>query len=306
MTITQLHLPDSPDHVTRVHGLLEAATQSDGVAPFSEQFLLGLADTRLGHQHLLVHDGGTLVGVLAQDRDQAELVVHPAYRRHGWATMLQRAASMGLSSLSVWAHGNLPAAQGLASHAGAKKTRELLVMATAEQTPATPVPEGCEVISLAQARAELGERADHELLRVNNEAFDWHPEQGGWDMARWERAQESDWFRPEDVLLLVERTGVAEPTIMGFHWTKWLIPHSDHDAPAEGEVYVVGLGHAARGKRLGLPLISAGVEHLWGKGAELVKLYVESDNSAAVRAYERLGFRVVETHAVYTFPAAKE
>ncbi|MDU0479893.1 mycothiol synthase [Staphylococcus chromogenes] len=303
--IIQLHLSDSPAHLEAVQQLLHEVAKTDGVEPFSEQFLLGLSDPRLGHHHFLACAEDAVVGVLALAKDQAELAVAPAYRRRAVATKLIEAAADGVESLGVWAHGNLPPARTLASKLGGKMTRELLVMATGERREAVAAPEGIAVFSLTEARDRWGEVADEQLLKVNNEAFSWHPEQGGWDMARWRRAQEAEWFSPDDVLLMGQQSGVGELNVLGFHWVKWPRLLNGEPAGRSGEVYVVGLADAARGKGLGAPLISAGIQRLWDLGAEQVELYVEADNNPAVSAYEALGFAVVESHAVYTLPGIK-
>ena len=101
---------------------------------------------------------------------------------------------------------------------------------------------------------------------------------------------DTEWFNPDDVLMLWQ-----DATLVGFHWLK---RHSDQRA----EVYVVGLADAARGKGLGTPLLTAGIAHMVG-GDPMVEtiLYVEQDNKAAVKAYENLGFEVIERHVVYPY-----
>ncbi|GMA87565.1 hypothetical protein GCM10025868_28150 [Angustibacter aerolatus] len=55
-------------------------------------------------------------------------------------------------------------------------------------------------------------------------------------------------------------------------------------------MYVVAVApeHQARG--LGRALVVAGLRHLADRGLGEVTLYVDGDNVAAVRTYERLGF----------------
>ncbi len=66
---------------------------------------------------------------------------------------------------------------------------------------------------------------------------------------------------------------------------------------------MVGVDPAAQGRGLGRLLTTVGLEYLARKLADAadpeVMLYVESDNSAAVRTYEHLGFVVHNTDTAY-------
>jgi mycothiol synthase len=53
---------------------------------------------------------------------------------------------------------------------------------------------------------------------------------------------------------------------------------------------VLGVDPSARGMRLGAALTLAGLHHLRESGQSRVILYVEADNSAAVKLYGSLGF----------------
>jgi mycothiol synthase len=83
--------------------------------------------------------------------------------------------------------------------------------------------------------------------------------------------------------------------LVGFHWTKV-------HGPDLGEVYVVGVDPEAQGRGIGATLTLVGLHHLAdriGAAAE-VTLYVEADNSAAVKTYERLDFSVFAADVAYT------
>ena len=70
----------------------------------------------------------------------------------------------------------------------------------------------------------------------------------------------------------------------GDSWTK--VEHG-----TSGEVYVVGVDPAEQGQGLGGPVTALGLAHLARLGLAEVHLYVDGDNIAARRTYERLGFR---------------
>lgn len=276
-----------------VEPLITAATAHDGVAPLSEAFERGLVDDRVNHTHYLSQPEPNAptaaIAAVAPD-GSVELVVDPAARRAGLGRALVDFVRERHPEASFWAHGDLPAARALAGSLGMEKTRELLVMGVELDGVGTgaELPEGYEVLGYAEAAGRWGpEVVDKQWLEVNNDAFSWHPEQGGWDQQQLDRAREAEWFREEGVRLMY-----AGEELAGFHWTK---QHPD----GTGEVYVVGLGSGYRGEGLGVPLLKAGLDHLAEEGSAQVILYVEADNEAAVKLYRRMGFVTRESHAVY-------
>jgi mycothiol synthase len=151
------------------------------------------------------------------------------------------------------------------------------------------VPDGVRI------RTYAGAADDAELLRVNNAAFATHPEQGGWTAADLDERRSESWFDPEGLFLAFdEQTDV----LRGFHWTK---VHSDQTGL--GEVYVVGVDPAAQGSGLGGLLTAVGVAHLarrlGGTAEPTVMLYLESDNTAALKTYQRLGFTQFSLDTAY-------
>lgn len=235
----------------------------------------------------------------------AELAVHPDHRRRGIGTELVRAILDRESGAAVWAHGDLPAAAALAGGLDLDRTRELLKMrrraADGPRLPEAAPTEGIETGTLADAASEGGSRwqgldARAEFLRVNNAAFHWHPEQGGWSRAQLDERLAVDWVDPRAVFLAVDTTG-TEPRLAGFHWTKTV---AEPGEPVEGEVYVVAVDPDDQGRGLGGLLTAIGVAHLEGPvGADSVVLYVEGDNHPAVRTYEKLGFEVEHRDVTY-------
>jgi mycothiol synthase len=244
-----------------------------------------------------VADGGSVVGYLnlTPGRDGAdamgELVVEPQARRRGIATALLTAATADTDgAVRFWAHGTLPAARATADSLGMAPVRELLQMRrTLREVPDVVVPEGVTI------RTYQGPSDDAELLRVNNAAFSWHPEQGGLEQADLAERRTESWFDPDGLFLAVDDdTGV----LLGFHWTKVHVKH-----PGLGEVYIVGVDPAAQGRGLGQVLTVVGLEHLARRLVSHeqpeVILYVEADNVAAVRTYSRLGFAVSSVDTAY-------
>ncbi|MDV8002402.1 mycothiol synthase [Rhodococcus sp. IEGM 1408] len=297
---------------SQVEAVAAAAEVADGVAPLGEQPLRalrtpGARDVR----HLSVRsDTGEIVGyaqIAGRGAEAtAELVVDPAQRRRGVGSALVRAVFEREPGAALWAHGDLPAARALAEAEGKTRTRELLMMrrraVSGPPLPGAQPAEGIETGTLAEADSESGHRwpgmdARAELLRVNNAAFSWHPEQGGWTRAQLDERLAVGWVDTGAIFLAVDTTG-SSPRLAGFHWTKTV---GEPGRPPEGEVYVVAVDPADQGRGLGGLLTSLGVAHLEGPtGVESVVLYVEGDNTAAIRTYDRLGFAVEHRDVTYT------
>lgn len=285
----------SADDQRLVRELIDAATAVDGVAPVGDQVLRELSQDRT--RHLLAVEGGGIVGYLnlapadEQTSAMAELVVHPSVRRRGLGSaMARQGLSEGGADARIWAHGNIDAARATAAALNLVTVRELLQMRRPlADLPATAVPDGVRMTTYS------GPDDDAELLRVNNSAFAWHPEQGGWTGADIDERRGESWFDPDGIFLAFDE---KTDKLLGFHWTKV------HGADL-GEVYVVGVDPAAQGRGLGAALTLVGLHHLASalsaSSQATVMLYVEADNSAAVKTYERLGFAVRSVDAAYAF-----
>jgi len=223
--------------------------------------------------------------------------VHPEHRRAGLGTRIVQAlidragqSEVAAGRLRLWAHGEHPGAVALATALGFTQARVLWQMRRSLLAPlAEPhMPEGVRLRPFVVGADEP------EFLRVNNAAFDWHPEQGGWDLDQVKLREAEPWFDPQGFLLAVD----ADDRLLGFHWTK---VHGDgaHSHEPIGEVYVLGVDPSARGMHLGAALTLAGLRHLRDRGLRQVMLYVEADNDAAVRVYRDLGFTRWDTDVSY-------
>ena len=302
--------PLSPELAAKVLELAAAATRADGVAPLSEDVLLQVrhgsgpqardlvlttADgTLAGYAHLEAPDTPDTADAAAQDGDASgELLVHPDFRRRGYGTALSAALTAGGTGVRLWAHGELPGAVGLAKAAGFTRFRALWQM----RMPLAEVPAGDPVLPAGVTLRTFRPGSDEEAwLAVNRRAFSHHPEQGLWTLNDLELREAESWFDPAG-FFLAERDG----QLAGFHWTKVHAEGGDGGAPI-GEVYVVGVDPGQQGGGVGRALTLAGLAHLRDRGLADVMLYVDEDNTAAVRMYQALGFRRWSTDAMYRHP----
>ncbi|HEY9368111.1 mycothiol synthase [Streptomyces sp.] len=283
----------APEEIEQVLELLAEADRVDGMHAVSEQGRLYLRHGRReGIRHFLLTVGLELRGYAQlEDTDPveapaAELVVHPAHRGRGHGRALGSAllAASG-KRLRVWAHGGKAAARHLAQVLGLTLFRELRQMRrplSPLDIPEPVLPEGVTV------RAFVPGQDDAAWLAVNAAAFAHHPEQGSLTQRDLDDRMAEPWFDPKG-FFLAEKDG----RLVGFHWTK---VHAEEQL---GEVYVVGILPDAQGGGLGKALTAIGLRHLAAQGMPTAMLYVDADNTAAVRVYERLGFATHEVDLMY-------
>jgi mycothiol synthase len=288
--------------VSEILSLAAAAASADGVGPLSEDVLLQVrhGSTAPARDLVLTAGSGHAVGYAhldtpdeaGQDGDiTAELVIHPAHRRQGYGSFLLAGvlAAADRHGVRTWAHGDLPGSAALAGKFGLTRIRALfqLRMPLAKAPETEPAfPEGVHVRSFVPGQDEAA------WLGVNSRAFAHHPEQGSWTADDLRLREEEPWFDPNG-FFLAERDG----RIVGFHWTK--VHQPDDGAPPIGEVYVVGVDPGQQGGGLGKALTQRGLVHLRRLGLAEVMLYVDEDNTAAVKMYTALGFELWSTDVMY-------
>ena len=256
----------------------------DGTDPLDEAAAMALAHRGADAGHLWVLGGDGFA--LLRD-DTLDLAVRPEARGRGVGTALARAA-LGVAGPGVhaWSHVGHPAAAALAAELGLVADRELWVMERAAGPVDVPTLDGVTIRGYREADAD-------EVLRVIAAAFAHHPEQGSMDAANLAARMAEPWFDPAG--LLVADAGPPDHRLLAFHWTK------QHSGDL-GEVYVVAVDPAAQGRGLGRAVTAAGLAHLAGLGVHRIILYVESDNTAAVTTYSRLGFEHTQSHVQYSRP----
>jgi mycothiol synthase len=286
--------------IAAVSELLEVAGEVDGHPPLDEHQWLdlvnggrhdfaGLVAWEPGHERPVGYAQVTRETSGAHERTWAlECVVDPRHRRPDLGiarTLLDAAvglvAEAGGGHVHMWVPKPTGASDDLAASIGLRRGRELLQLRL-------PLP--LDEQATIAVRPFVPGLDDAAWLEVNNRAFEWHPEQGNWDLETLRMRQEQSWFDAGG-FLLHERDG----KLAGFCWTK---VHPDHDPPL-GEIYVVAVDPGFQGMGLGRSLVVAGLDHLAGLGLTLAVLYVDSDNAGALRLYEKLGFTVDHVDRAY-------
>lgn len=188
--------------------------------------------------------------------------------------LVDQLAAAGGGTVDWWVEAATDDDDDVAAELGFTRVRDVLQLRC--RLPAPPPP-----ADLAVRPFRPGED-DDAWLAVNNRAFAWHPDQGGWDDARLREKTATAWFDPAG-FLLHEEGG----QLVAFCWTKV----HDQTVPPMGEIYVIGVDPDHHGRGLGRALTLAGLDHLHRvRGLDVGMLYVEADNHAALRLYDALGF----------------
>jgi mycothiol synthase len=289
-----------PGDIADVSELLRSAERADGHRPLSDHLWLdlvhggragfaGLVAWEPGHGHPVayaqVSRGNTAHGGASF---ALELVVDP-HHRYEMATigpeLLSAAIDVvggdGGGHVHWWVFEPTHAHEAVAEAVGLSPGRRLHQMRV-------PLPLDAPVT--IATRPFVPGVDDEAWLAVNNRAFRFHEEQGGWDLATLRQRQAEPWFDPAGFLL-----HEIDGRLAGFCWTKL---HTDTD-PVLGEIYVVAVDPDFRGRKLGEQLTLAGLRSISDRGVGTGMLYVDADNTPAVTLYDRLGFRVHRTDRAF-------
>lgn len=183
------------------------------------------------------------------------------------------------SHLEVWGKPAMPWHTAMAEGNGMREVRALHQMRC-------PLP---VVVEALPTRAFVPGEDDEALRRVNNAAFEGHPDQGGLTAEAFAHKLAEPGVTPDGIRLFEHEGQVA-----GFCWTKI------HHEQQLGEVYAIGLDPSVHGRGLGAGMTAAGLDWLFEQGFETGMLYVEANNAPAVRTYENLGFCIVRTDKAWS------
>lgn len=287
-----------PGDLAVVHELIRDAERADGHRPLSDHLWLDLVDGgREGFAGLVAwepgHEHPVAYAQVSRGHDSfsIELVVHPHHRYEMGAigpeimqAALEVVSESGGGHVHWWvfeptiSHDDLARSLGLHGGRTLHQMRRSLPLSAADRASA-----------LSTRTFEKG-RDEDEWLRVNNAAFGWHPEQGGWDHVTLASRMAQPWFDAEGFLI-----HEIDGAMAGFCWTKI---HRDTE-PVLGEIYVIAVDPEFHGRGLGRGLTVSGLESIVRRGVTTAMLYVDAENTAAMSMYEDLGFRIHRTDRSY-------
>ena len=311
-----------PQQAAEVRALGRRAADADGVAALSEQTLLSLGAPEGVVEHVLAYAAGKVAayaqcqpaeagdgdaegaqGAEGGEGPSVELVVDPAARRQGLGSAVWAEVVARHPQARVWAHGDLPSARGFAADRGLEPVRELHKMArplTGDDATGEAAESATALPAGFSARAFVPGRDEEAWLETNAAAFAHHPEQGRLTIADLRERMDQPWFDPAG--FIVVEADEAPGRVAAFHWTKVDPEQRSTTDPAAtaGEVYVVGVHPAYQGRGLARPLTALGLAHLAGLGLPEVVLYVDGDNTGALRTYSSLGFRDIMVDVMYS------
>lgn len=271
--------PLTPTMQDTLRRLVAAIAAHDGISPINESGSLGIDGTREADFFFMGRRSDPFGFVVCDERDRTlQVGIHPDHRREGCATQLLAEALSTYPDFAVWAFGTLPGSRELAARLGLRPVRELLRMERSLplEEPSEGTIEGYEITTFKPADREA-------IVALNAVAFAHHPEQGRLSLAEFDDLTRQGWFDPAG-LLVAKRDG----EVAGFHWTK-------RHGGGLGEVYVIAVSPAHEGRGIGRVLLQHGLDHLAYAGDDRVQLYVEADQTRAVRMYRSSGFTVAQT-----------
>jgi mycothiol synthase len=280
--------------------LLDAATEADAHPALGEHAWLdlvqggregfaGLVAWEQGHPHPVGYAQLSL-GPDAGDPSWAlEFVVDPHHRTPGndvAGDLVQGAIDLisheGGGHLHLWVSQPAPYHDRVAAAAGLSPGRALYQMRR-------PLP--ADEHTALHTRPFKPGQDEQAWLEVNNRAFRWHPEQGGWTEETIKAREAQPWFDPDGFLL-----HEVDGRLAGFCWTK---VHHGH-VQSFGEIYVIAVDPDFAGRGLGRGLTLAGLDYLTAKGLAEAMLYVDATNAPAIKLYVDLGFTVNHIDRAYT------
>jgi mycothiol synthase len=127
-------------------------------------------------------------------------------------------------------------------------------------------------------------------LSLNNKVFKDHPEQSDWQLSDLNHRINEEWFDEKGFFI-----ATIDDQLIGSTWTKihGALTHDhggSHDHPAIGEIYITAVDPKYVNMGLGRALTITALNYLKYQGLNDAMLYVDFNNSKALKLYNQLGF----------------
>jgi mycothiol synthase len=256
----------------------------DGMEAYQLEHAIERLDADPGSCAVAVVDGQVAGWVVPADDD---LSVVKAFRRRGVGRQLVAAGralagQAGLDRLRLWIP-RRPDAEGFARACGLRYASSLWQM----RLPGEVVSTLAEPVFPADTRVRTFQPGVDEapFVALVNRVFLDHPSPIELSVDEVRRVHALRSFDPTTVLVVED---AATDAMIGFCR---IHPFTAADGSAAGEIRLLGVDRAWRGRGLGRGVTTWGVAELRRRGARSVQLAVEGQNEGALRLYNDLGFR---------------
>ena len=289
LLIRNFHQNDVPSLVELENRLRQEQGNTSSATERSLREYLGQPNLRVDENSFLYLVEGKPIGFALLciepplKRSVLELKIHPDYveqnvERVLIKTALQKATDLDAKVLHFQTRQN-PFLENLLTAEGFSPVRLYWIMQwIPDNVPSVIIPDGFSL------RSYQGIEDAKKLMFIQNSSFD-----GTWG------------FSPNTVEEIIYRTemSITSPegiiflcdgkTIAGYCWTFIL----ERSSSKIGVISMIGIDPAYRHRRLGRPLLQAGLKYLHCRGVSHVELEVDSQNVPAVGLYKWMGFEKV-------------
>jgi len=278
----------------QVLDLIQRSTIFDNSPPIAEHILLHLRHGGdKSDSHLVVEEHLKVIGYAHLDQTDlvagpsVELVVDPDHRSFGIGKqLLSKAVEICGQNLRLWVHGENEAASALANSFNFEKIRTILQM----QKKLSDIEKIPDIDLKIIIRSFLPGIDSNDWLSLNNKVFKDHPEQSDWQLSDLNHRLGEEWFDEKGFFI-----ASLNNQMIGSTWTKihGALTHyhgGSHDHPAIGEIYITAVDPDYSGSGLGRALTITALNYLKYQGLKDAMLYVDFDNTRALKLYKSLGF----------------
>lgn len=275
----------TPDDVAAIRAVMEASRAVDA--------LPGIDDAALEHELVRIPaepdrtavavEDGRLVGYITPRLN--DLTVHPAFRRRGHgrrlvAVGLEIARLAGLPALTLYAPMHLAATRAFVHALGFRYHSSLWRFELAPDAAVPPPDFPADVVTRSFDPAAPLEP----WVALLNEIFADHPTPISFSMETIRAVNALPEFDPDDILLVAPASEPDAPIAFA------RVELERHGDELVGDVALIGVRRAWRGRGLGRELLRWSVARLRSTGAGGIVLTVEARNERATRIYRAAGF----------------